>query len=171
MSEPQSSSQGEPRAFHRIVAELDYPMIVATTAAGADMDGCLVGFSTQCSIRPPRYAVFLSKKNRTAEVAARAEIIVVHVLRPGDKPIARLFGEETGDEVPKLAQCSWRPGPGGVPVIDDCDWFAGRILQRVDVGDHVLHLLDVIDEGDATRTDRGQLGFQAVRDLKAGHEP
>jgi hypothetical protein len=44
-------------------------------------------------------------------------------------------------------------------------------LQRVDVGDHVLHLLDVIDEGEATRTDRGQLGFQAVRDLEAGHEP
>lgn len=171
MSAQPSSSKGEPRAFHRIVAELDYPMIIATTAVGPDKDGCLVGFSTQCSIKPPRYAVFLSKKNRTAEVAVRAEIIVVHILRPEDKPLARLFGEETGDEVDKFDQCSWTPGPGGVPVIDDCDWFAGRVLRRVDIGDHVLHVLDVMDEGDATRADRGQLGFQAVRDLEAGHLP
>ncbi|MCU1467236.1 MAG: putative oxidoreductase [Actinomycetia bacterium] len=166
-----SASPGEPRAFHRIVAELDYPMIIATTADGTERAGCLIGFSTQCSIKPPRYAVLISTKNRTAEVAVRAEIIVVHILRPGDKPLARVFGEETGDDVPKFDQCSWKPGPGGVPVIDDCDWFAGRIMRRVDVGDHVLHALDVIDEGDATRAERGQLGFQAVRDLHAGHMP
>jgi flavin reductase (DIM6/NTAB) family NADH-FMN oxidoreductase RutF len=161
----------EPGAFHRIVAALDYPMIVATAAADGEQDGCLVGFSTQCSIHPPRYGVFLSKKNRTAEIAVRADTIVVHVLGPDDKPLARLFGEETGDEVPKFEQCSWSPGPGGAPVIEGCDWFAGRIRRRVDTGDHVLHVLDVMDTGDASRADRGQLGFQAVRDLKAGHEP
>jgi flavin reductase (DIM6/NTAB) family NADH-FMN oxidoreductase RutF len=171
MSADHERSDGDFGAFERLVAALDYPMIVATTAAGDDRAGCLVGFSTQCSIDPPRYAVFISKKNHTADVAARAQTMVVHVLRPGDKPLARLFGEETGDEVSKFDQCTWSPGPGGAPVIEGCDWFAGCIVDRVDVGDHVLHLLDVLADANAQSTDRGQLGFQALRDLEAGHNP
>jgi len=163
------SENSRPRAFEKIVAALDFPMIVATTAVGEERSGCLVGFSTQCSIDPDRYAVFVSKKNHTFGVAARAETMVVHILRPGDERLARIFGEETGDAVSKFEQCSWRPGPGGAPVIDGCDWFAGRIVERVDAGDHVLHLLDVADEGRATMTQKGLLGFQDVRDLAAGH--
>jgi flavin reductase (DIM6/NTAB) family NADH-FMN oxidoreductase RutF len=171
MSAGPEHSPGDFGAFERLVAQLEYPMIVATTAAGDDKGGCLVGFSTQCCIDPPHYAVFISKKNQTADVAARAETMVVHFLRPGDKPLARLFGEETSDEVPKFEQCSWHAGPGGAPVIANCDWFAGRIIDRVDVGDHVLHVLDVMADGDAQSADRGQLGFQALRDLEAGHNP
>ena len=171
MSTGPASGREQHAAFPKIAATLDYPMIVVTTAAGEERSGCLVGFSTQCSIDPAHYAVFISKKNQTADVAARAETIVVHVLRPEDKALARLFGEETGDEIPKFEQCSWHAGPGGAPVLDSCDWFAGRILERVDAGDHVLHILDITDEGRATRTDQGVLGFQDVRDLEAGHHP
>jgi hypothetical protein len=38
--------------FAALVAELDYPMCVATAASGDDVDGCLVGFAAQCSIAP-----------------------------------------------------------------------------------------------------------------------
>ena len=51
--------------FEQIAKTLDSPMIVVATRAGDDMDACLVGFSTQCSIIPTRYLVCLSKKNRT----------------------------------------------------------------------------------------------------------
>ncbi len=157
-------------AFDECVSGLDYPMVIVSVASGADRAGCLVGFSTECSIDPARYAVCISKRNRTAEVAARAGMMVVHFLRPGDKDLARLFGEETDDEVPKFERCSWRPGPDGAPVIGVCDWFAGRIVQRIDVGDHVLHVLDVIEGGNSASARAGQLGFQAVRDLEAGHD-
>ena len=40
--------------FEECVAELDYPMIVVTVASGAERAGCLVGFSTKCSIDPAR---------------------------------------------------------------------------------------------------------------------
>ena len=158
-------------AFDAIVAGLDYPMVVATVAAGAERAGCLVGFSTQCSIDPTRYAVFLSKRNRTAEVAARADTMIVHFLRPHDEPLARLFGEETGDETPKFDRVSWRTGPGGAPVLEGCDWFAGTVRDRIDTGDHVLYLLDVTDDGEARSSASGQLGFQAVRGFHAGHAP
>jgi flavin reductase (DIM6/NTAB) family NADH-FMN oxidoreductase RutF len=157
--------------FDKLVCELDYPMIVVTVSAGGERDGCLVGFSTQCSIDPARYAVFVSKTNRTAEVAARADTMIVHFLRQGDDAIAHLFGEASGDDVDKFEHVAWHAGPGGAPVLDACDWFAGRVIDRVDVGDHVLHLLDVGSDGDARFAGAHQLGFQSVRAFDAGHAP
>ena len=155
--------------FEQLVADLDTPMIVVTAATATDRAGCLVGFSTKCSIDPARYAVFISKPNHTAGVAAQAETLVVHLLRPGDEGLARLFGEETGDEIAKFDHCEWSAGPNNTPVIAGCDWFAGRVIQRVDVGDHVMHVLDVTDAESRTgRTD--QLSSRAVQDLDAGHE-
>jgi hypothetical protein len=43
-------------------------------------------------------------------------------------------------------------------------------VQRIDVGDHILHVLDVIDAGSSASVHTGQLGSQAVRDLEAGHD-
>ncbi len=146
-------------------------MVVVTVAAGGERAGCLVGFSTQCSIDPLRYSVFVSKRNHTAPVAARAHTMVVHFLRARDIALAHLFGEETGDEVSKFERCAWRSGPDGTPVLDGCDWFAGTVRERVDVGDHVLYLLDVTPDGEAASAPGPQLGFQSVRDFEAGNRP
>jgi flavin reductase (DIM6/NTAB) family NADH-FMN oxidoreductase RutF len=161
-------------AFETIMASTDSPMLVVTTRGGSgENSGCLVGFATQCSIDPSHFLVLLSKKNHTYEVAKRADLLVVHQLREDDKELARLFGEETGDEIDKFADISWSPGPGRVPVLADVDWFAGRIQQRFDCGDHIAHLLAVLPDGRATRAeaDADQLGSaEAQADLDAGHD-
>lgn len=158
-------------AFERCVARLDYPMVVVTVATRTERAGCLVGFSTQCSIDPARYAVCISKNNHTADVAARCETMIVHVLGPDHTTLAELFGETTGDTFSKFDAHPWSPGPGGVPVLAGCDWFAGRVASRIDVGDHVLYVLDVTHDGWSGATDAGQLGFQQVKRLTPGHAP
>jgi flavin reductase (DIM6/NTAB) family NADH-FMN oxidoreductase RutF len=158
----------QPSAFERIVDQLDTPVFLATTADGSERSGCLIGFATQCSIDPPRFLVCVSKVNHTHGVAQGASIVVVHVPRTGDRPLAALFGGETGDEVDKFDRCDWTPGPGGVPVLDGLDWFAGRIVSRTDVGDHVAIVLDPTGDGRATRTG-APLRYHDVRDVQAGH--
>jgi flavin reductase (DIM6/NTAB) family NADH-FMN oxidoreductase RutF len=164
-----------PAAFTRIVAGLDGPMFVVTTARNGERSGCLVGFAGQCSIEPPRFCVWISKTNHTFRVAddgaTTAAVLAVHPLRAGDEPIARLFGETTGDDVDKFAQCSWEPGPKGVPVLSSCDWFAGEVIDRIDGGDHVGYVLELLDGGSAAHHREPQLGYQAVADLDAGHAP
>ncbi len=153
-------------AFHEIVSNLEYPMFVVAAAAGDDVDACLVGFTTQCSIEPPRFAVCLSKANHTYDVALGADVLVVHRLRADQHEIAEHFGGTSAHDDPsKLRECQWSPGPGGAPVIADCDWFAGRILQHVDLGDHVLFHLEPID-GRVREID--QLGSQEAFDIEAG---
>ena len=61
--------------FDALVAVLDAAVVVVTAADGDDRDGCLVGFHSQCSIDPPRYAVWLSRANRTFDLAQRTDLL------------------------------------------------------------------------------------------------
>ena len=156
--------------FEALVSGLDYPMYIVTAAAGERRAGCLVGFGTQCSIDPPRFMVWLSKKNETYEVACSAAVLAVHVPRAKDHALAELFGGETGWERDKFADVRWRPGQEGVPLLDDCDqWFTGRILSRHDAGDHEGFLLAPLEASEAHGNP--QLPFQQVRDLPPGNPP
>jgi flavin reductase (DIM6/NTAB) family NADH-FMN oxidoreductase RutF len=151
-----------------LTADLDYPMLVVTAAQGEDRQGCLVGFASQCSISPLRFMVWISKVNHTARVAATASVLAVHLLSSDDRPLAELFGEETGDDVDKFERCRWHTGPSGAAILDDCRrWFVGRVMERVDTGDHTGYLLEPLTSHVAPWD--GQLGYQEVRDLEPGH--
>jgi flavin reductase (DIM6/NTAB) family NADH-FMN oxidoreductase RutF len=159
-------------AYERIAAAVDPPMVIVTARSGDDIDGCLVGFSTQCSIEPTRHLVCLSKANRTYDIASGATSLVVHMLH--DDPVgmwlARLFGEVSAYETDKLGMCAWEEGVEGTPVIAGCDWFAGAIIERFDLGDHVAFALDV-GAGDTNASREPYLGYARVRDLDAGNPP
>jgi flavin reductase (DIM6/NTAB) family NADH-FMN oxidoreductase RutF len=157
------------RGFHELVGQLDYPMLVATTRADGELSGCLVGFATQCSIEPPRFLVCLSDKNRTYRLARDAEAMAVHFLPSSAPHLAELFGGETGDEVDKFARCEWREGPRGLPILSECDnWFAGEILDRLPLGDHVGFVLAPIAVHHGTSLD--EFTFHRARRIDPGHE-
>jgi flavin reductase (DIM6/NTAB) family NADH-FMN oxidoreductase RutF len=158
-------------SFAKLVAELDYPMYVVTTAAGGERSGCLVGFGTQTSIHPPRFLACISKKNHTYGVALRADVLAVHFLSdtPEERELAELFGSETGDVTDKFTQVRWHAGPEGVPLIDGIpNHIAGRIVERFDLGDHDGFLLEPVEVEKGEQLH--ELGFQEARDIPPGHE-
>jgi flavin reductase (DIM6/NTAB) family NADH-FMN oxidoreductase RutF len=130
-----------------LTSNLDAPLVVVTTTNGRERSGCVVGFHTQCSIEPGRFAVWLSKANLTYRVGLLAEHFAVHFLTEDDHDVAALFGEETGDEVDKFARCEWQPGVGGVPLLAACPHrFVGRRVALLDEGgDHVCTVLEPIE--------------------------
>jgi len=165
-----SEAPFETAPFERVASLLDYPVFVVTTAAGGSQGGCLVGFTTQISISPALYLVGLSNKNRTYRLANQATHLVVHVLSAGQGDLAELFGGHSGDETDKLAQCSWRPGPGGAPILDGvAGWFSGRILERLPMGDHVGLLLEP-GPGQVLRPGGSLLRRSDVGELEAAYD-
>lgn len=155
-------------AIHELIDELDNPMFIVTAAAGDERAGCLVGFATQCSIDPPRFLVCLSAKNRTFRVAQGADTLVVHLVPEHAEDLAELFGSNTGDDIDKFERCSWREGPGGAPVLDECgNWFAGRILERLPAGDHWAFLLEPVQA--ASDKGAGTFEFHRARRMDPGH--
>jgi len=157
-------------SFDRLMATPDYPMFIVTAAAAGERAGCLVGFATQASIHPPRFLVGLSDKNRTHRVARHAEVLAVHFVGAGQEALAERFGGETGDEVDKFEGVAWRPGPGGAPVLEDCpNWFAGRVVERIDFGDHLGFLLEPVHA--EVGADHEDFTFHRARRIEPGHPP
>jgi flavin reductase (DIM6/NTAB) family NADH-FMN oxidoreductase RutF len=156
-------------AFESLVARIDYPMFVVTTAVGEERAGCLVGFATQCSIDPARFLACISDKNHTYRVLKGASAMAVHLVPEQAGHIVELFGAETGDDTDKFARCEWSPGPDGLPLLADCPgWFAGRILERVPLGDHVGHLIEPFAGEDPGGG--GWFPFSRAREIQPGHE-
>jgi flavin reductase (DIM6/NTAB) family NADH-FMN oxidoreductase RutF len=157
------------KAFNELVGELDYPMLIVTAASGDRRAGCLVGFSTQASIDPPRYAVYLSDKNLTYRVARDAEHLGVHFLQEDAGDLAELFGAETGDEVDKFAHVEWTPGPGGAPLLERCrNRFVGRVIERREAGDHAMFLVEPVAAEHAHPV--RPFPFHRAKRLDPGHE-
>jgi flavin reductase (DIM6/NTAB) family NADH-FMN oxidoreductase RutF len=156
--------------FDEVTGLLDYPMYVVTAAHDGQAAGCLVGFATQASIDPPRYLVGISTKNYTHRVALNARRLVVHLLDAGSTELARLFGEQTGDDVDKFAKCASRPGPDGAPVLDGAAaWFSGPVLERFAMGDHTGFLID-IDKAEVRRKPPRLLALSDVDGFDPGHD-
>ena len=155
--------------FQHLVAQLDYPMFIATVAADDERAGCLIGFATQSSIHPPRFLAGISDKNRTHRVAQAATSMAIHLVPEDASELAELFGGETGDEVDKFERCSWQPGPEGVPLLDGCpNRFVGRIIERMDFGDHTGLVLEPFFA--EVEEHEGQLKFHRAKRIEPGHE-
>ncbi|MFG1664952.1 flavin reductase family protein [Streptomyces sp. Y7] len=150
---------------------LNPDVYVVTATAGGERAGCLVGFASQCSIQPVRFMVWLSKVNRTYEVACEAEFLAVHLLTRDEHELAELFGGETGHQVDKFARAAWIRGRGGAALLRDaCAWFVGRVERQVDGGDHVGFVLDPVESGERDRADgRPILRLGDVRSISPGH--
>ncbi|MFD3497771.1 flavin reductase family protein [Streptomyces sp. NPDC058676] len=136
-------------AMDAFTDRLDPDMCVVTASAGGDRAGCLVGFASQCSIRPVRFVVWLSQANRTYRVARDAPFLAVHLLTREQRELAELFGGRTGDTTDKFQHVGWREEHGGAVVLDDAAaWFVGAVVRDVDGGDHVGFVLAPVAWGE-----------------------
>ncbi|MFF8594678.1 flavin reductase family protein [Streptomyces sp. NPDC015220] len=153
--------------FHR----LDPDMCVVTAVAGGERAGCLVGFSSQCSMNPLRFVVWLSKENRTFRVAERADRLAVHLLTRRQRALAELFGGLTGDDgVDKFADVRCTDRYGGAVVLDDAPaWFVGLVHSRADAGDHVGFVLDPVGFGGTGARGEPSLRLADALGIRPGH--
>ncbi|MEU5685325.1 flavin reductase family protein [Streptomyces venezuelae] len=123
----------------------DSSVYVVTAAADGQRAGCLVGFASQCSLEPVRFAVWLSKANHTYRLALGATTLAVHQLPQDRHDLAERFGSLCSDRTDKFSGLPLEVGPEGALVLSDSlTWFVGRIHDRCDGGDHVAFLLDPI---------------------------
>ncbi|WP_286151414.1 MULTISPECIES: flavin reductase family protein [unclassified Mycobacterium] len=165
-----SSKSDVPADFAGLMSQLDQPMYVVTVQGADGLSGCLVGFASQFSIDPPLFLVGLSEQNHTWRVSHGASHLAVHVIPRAKGELVRLFGEETGDCVDKFAECSWRTGPHGAPILQDASaWFVGEIATRIKLGDHIGHVLVPVAVSQTSEIS-GYVSSRDATHLHPGHE-
>ena len=113
------------QSVHELVSELDYPMFIVTVSDGRERSGCLIGFATQCSIAPAALlGVHLREEPHPRRRAAGRQRD-----RPPRQrsrtPASPSCSAPDRRRIDKFERCAWHDGPGGAPVLDDCEnWFA-----------------------------------------------
>lgn len=153
--------------FLKLAGALNYPVFIVTATDGEQREGCVIGFASQTSFEPARFLACLSRANRTYRFARDVGELAVHLVPREATQLVELFGGQTGDHIDKFARCEWHTGPRGLPILAGCpSWFAGAIVERIDLGDHVGHLLEPLQ----ARFAPGELlYFQDVADVDPGH--
>ena len=146
-------------------------MLIVTTAVGPQRAGCLVGFHSQCSIEPDRYAVWLSKANHTCQLALRATHFGLHFLRHDHgtawpRSSARCVAVRSTSSRSAPAHT----GPFDVPIIDACsDWVVARRTAFLEEGsDHICFIVEPVEASAGEPS--GPLRFEDVADLTPGHD-
>ncbi|WP_110239411.1 flavin reductase family protein [Nocardioides gilvus] len=126
-------------AFDTLMASIDPPLVVVTTAAEDERAGCLVGFHAQSSIDREHYCLWLSKANHTYRTSLRSAHFAVHFLTDADREMAERFGTRTGEETDKFAGLDLESDEHGVPLIKDLPnrILLDRLATLDDGGDHV----------------------------------
>jgi flavin reductase (DIM6/NTAB) family NADH-FMN oxidoreductase RutF len=156
--------------FDELMASLDGPMVVVTTAVAGERAGCLVGFHAQSAIDPKRYCVWLSKANHTYRVALRSTHLAVHFLTDGDFGVAEHFGSLTGEDVDKFDGVAFEEGIDGVPLLEACPhrMVVRRVALLDEGGDHVCVTTQCVEA--ATPGRFSPLRLSQVQHLSPGHE-
>ena len=157
------------RPFDAIVRSIDASMTVVTASMSGQDAGCLIGFHSQCSIRPERWVAWVSPANRSFPVITGANRVAIHFLGDDQHDLAVLFGSETGDEVDKFAHCDVNRS-SGPPVITRCAnvMVADRVALLDDGGDHAGVVVEPVEvRAEASFV---PLRLASVDDLDPGHE-
>jgi flavin reductase (DIM6/NTAB) family NADH-FMN oxidoreductase RutF len=157
------------QAMAAYTRRVDYALqVVTTTSATGEPSGCMVGFITQCSIKPPRLLVCISKVNHTFFTSERSDAVAIHLIGRDQIELASLFAEESGDTVDKFAKCAWHLGVTGSPVLSECAaWLETVILSRASVGDHEALLVRPVAGGPGTS--QSLLTIQGAPKFEPGH--
>ena len=113
--------------------------VVVITAPGQPPAGFTATSFTSVSLDPPLVSFCLARSSSAWPAVEAAETIAVHVLTQGQEQVARTFATRGIDRF--AAHGAWRPGPGGVPLLDGVlARMVCRVQQRVEAGDHTIVL-------------------------------
>jgi flavin reductase (DIM6/NTAB) family NADH-FMN oxidoreductase RutF len=113
--------------------------VVVVTAPGRPPAGFTATSFTSVSLNPPLVSFCIANNASAWPAIAAAELIAVHVLGREQEHVARTFATRGIDRLARHG--FWRPGPGGVPLLDGAlARLIGRVTQRVVAGDHTIVL-------------------------------
>ena len=154
----------ESENFRRVLSRLPTGVVIVT---GGDLEhpsGLVCGSFMSVSLEPPLVAVSPAKTSTSWPRIEAGGTFCANVLAENQEHLARRFARSGGN---KFEGVEWRPAPAtGAPLLEDvAAWIDCRIYQRVEAGDHLLVLGEVLELG--VHSDAGALVFHrgAIRPL------
>ncbi|MCD6179072.1 MAG: flavin reductase [Bacteroidales bacterium] len=128
--------------------KLSYGLYVVSTKSKDKLNGYIANTVFQVTAEPAQLAVSCSKDNLSAKMIDESGAFSVSIIHKdaGQKVISTM-GYKTGYEINKFDGLNYIEGQSGSPILtDDClAWFDCKVMQKVDVGSHILFIAEVLD--------------------------
>jgi flavin reductase (DIM6/NTAB) family NADH-FMN oxidoreductase RutF len=117
--------------------------IVTTLDAAGHPRGMTVAAVSSVSAEPPSLLISVDHRSRTLPDLMQAGRFAVNFLRGDRADISRRFASSADD---RFEGVEWRSGKTSMPILhaDSLSWAECRVSRRVDAGDHILLIADVV---------------------------
>lgn len=127
--------------------------VVTTMEGRSTPRGFTANSFTSVSLDPPLVLVCLSRKASSFQAFMEGESFCVNILSQGQRKIASVFASKSDD---KFAGIEWRSGKTGSPVLAQVSaWMDCGANQRIEAGDHVILMGEVVEFATASATPLG----------------
>jgi flavin reductase (DIM6/NTAB) family NADH-FMN oxidoreductase RutF len=136
---PESSSAAS--EFRRACARFATGVTVVTVADRAGQPhGLTVNSFTSVSLTPALFLVCIDKGASAEPIFQTGVHLAVNVLEEEQQSLSRRFSGAYDD---RFATVEWAPGAHGAPLLSGVlATIEGKIIQRVDAGDHIILLTE-----------------------------
>lgn len=145
----------EPAAFREVLGHIPTGVTVVTTLGDSDAPvGLAANSFASVSLDPPLIVWSIGLQSPSLGAFRRHAFFAINIMCDQSKDLALNFARPSKD---KFAGIGWRPGLGGIPVLNS----AAAVIQcrtetRIPGGDHEIYLGHVLD---FHKTDKSPLVF------------
>ena len=119
---------------------------VITTSDGGTLAGLVSNSFTSISLDPPLVSWAVDRASSSFETWDSTDNYAVHMLSESHRDLVKRFVAKGTD---KFAGLDWQRGVLGSPIVaDDVPRIECRLWQKVDAGDHVILIGEVVNVSD-----------------------
>ncbi len=127
-----------------------YGLYIVSSQYDGKKNGYVANTVFQVTAEPPQLAVSCSKDNFSANIidkSGKFGVSILHTETP--KNIIGTFGYKSGKDIDKFESVKFITGKTGVPVVTEgcIAWFECKVVQKLDVGSHIIFIGEVTDTG------------------------
>ncbi len=141
-----TSTGREVTLIDRVFDQMVRGVVVITTRLRDKLNGMSACWVNRSAEQPFLVMASVWKKNFSHDLIKESRVFAVHVLRSDQVDVARHFGKQSGREVDKFAQVSYRIGKTGSPILTDClAYLDCLVLRSTESGDHTIFVGEVQD--------------------------
>jgi flavin reductase (DIM6/NTAB) family NADH-FMN oxidoreductase RutF len=132
---------------------VDLPVYSVSSRDGDDRNMHICTYVSGVSMSPKRFMVALYKGTRTLELVERNPSFVLQLLAEDQARLVALLGRKSGHHADKVgllvkrdATTEWK---GFTVLREALAWMELSVLDRMDAGDHVMMLCDLVSHRNA----------------------
>ena len=153
---------------------LSYGLYVVGSEYNGKKNGYIANTAFQVTAQPPQLAISCSKDNFSSEIIEKSGYFSVSVLhKEVSRKILGTFGYKSGRDFDKFEDVRYTTGKSGIPIVteDSVAWFECKVVQKLDVGTHILFVGEVLYGDILESTVKEPITYDYYRKVRKGLAP